>query len=372
MKNHSKLFKVDSKGKIRVYFIEQEEGKYRMVTGIHEGKEVRSKWTVAKPKNVGKANATTSETQADAEIIARYTRKKSEGYFDSIEEAQENPEGRFFEPMLADTWEKVAAKYKIFPLLAAPKLDGMRMTILGKEAISRKGKDILTAGHIIEELEEFFINNPGVRLDGELYNHEYKEDFNTLMSIARQAKPTAEDLKIAREKLQFHVYDCYIQDDPKMPAYERKVWLMDNLPTLSSVKLVDYYLVTNQKALDEQKEQNLIDGYEGTITREPNSEYVNKRSRWLLKHKDFITEEFKVIDILAGKGNRSGIAGTVVVSVNGVVVGCGVKGTHEYAENLLKNKDNYIGKLATVRHCGETPDGSVRFPVCIDIDRPDL
>ena len=37
---------------------------------------------------------------------------------------------------------------RIFPLLADPKLDGMRMTNLKKDCISRKGKSILTADHI--------------------------------------------------------------------------------------------------------------------------------------------------------------------------------------------------------------------------------
>lgn len=371
----NKLYKVDSKNKLRVYYIELDGDSYRMVTGIDGGKEVRTKWTVAKPKNVGKANETTGITQAKAEVTARYTKKKAEGYFVSAEDAKENPEGVFFKPMLADTWEKVTDKYRVFPLITDPKLDGMRM-VIGSDLkpMSRKGKPILTAEHIVEELKAsgIFESFPDLVLDGELYNHEYKEDFNTLMSIARQVKPTEEDLKIAREELQFHIYDCYHQSNTEMPASERKLWLLRNLSITNNVWLVDYETVNSQEQLDVVKEQNLIDGYEGTITRYSESIYENKRSRWLLKHKDFITEEFKVLDIVAGKGNRSGIAGTVVVDVKGVIVGCGVKGTHEYAKLLLNNIDDYIGKLATVRHFGVTPDGSLRFPVCIDINRPDL
>lgn len=380
MTTYNKLYKIDSKGKLRVYYIEQDKEKYRMVTGIYEGKEVRSKWTVAKPKNVGKSNATNGISQARVEAYARYTKKEASGYFSSKQDALNNPDGNFFEVMLATEVDKVIAKYKVWPQIADPKLDGMRMaagvkvimTDTGLKAISRKGKEILTAGHILEELKEFFVDNPNVVLDGELYNHEYKEDFNTLMSVARQMKPTEDDLKLARKKLQFHVYDCYHYDDIKMSALDRKTWLQGNLPFNEYVKLVEFKIILNQEELDAIKEQNLIDGYEGTITRGYDSVYENKRSRWLLKHKDFITEEFKVVDILAGKGNRSGIAGTVEIMKENKKVGCGIKGSHEYAANLLKNKDNYIGKLATVRHFGETPDGSLRFPVCIDIDRPDL
>ena len=369
---HDKLYKLDSKGKLRVYFIEQDIENYRMITGLVDGKQTKSKWTVAIPKHKGKSNETTGEEQANLEILAKYTKKKASGYFTTTEEAKNNPNGLFFEPMTADTWEKVANKYKIFPLIADPKLDGMRMTIQGKDCISRKGKKILTVGHIVKELEYFFKDFPNVRLDGELYNHEYKEDFNSLMSIARQMKPTKEDLKLAYEKLEFHVYDCYHYNDVNMSAIKRKLWLESNLPVLTFTKLVLFETVENIKELDIVKEQNLLDGYEGTMTREPQSVYENKRSRWLLKHKDFITEEFTILDIIEGKGNRSGMAGNIVIDYKGNNVDPGIRGNFDYFKELLTNKNAYIGKLATIRHFGETPDGSLRFPVCIDINRPDL
>jgi hypothetical protein len=171
MIKHNNLYKVDSKGKVRVYFIEQEDEKYRMVTGLLVGNLVRSKWTTAKPKNVGRANETTAEQQADAEIAARYTKKSNEGYFDKLDDATDNPEGKFFQVMLAMEWEKVKDKDKSFPLIADPKLDGMRMTESGIENISRKGKPIPTVPHIIEDLKDFFKEYPNIRLDGEIYNH---------------------------------------------------------------------------------------------------------------------------------------------------------------------------------------------------------
>jgi len=372
---HDKLYKLDSKGKLRVYFIEQENDKYRMITGLAAGKQTKSKWTVSEPKNVGRSNQTTAEEQSGLEIAAKYTKKKASGYFTTIEEAEDNPKGLFFEPMTADTWEKVAKKYKAFPMIADPKLDGMRMTIDSKlHPISRKGKDILTVPHIIIELEEFFKLYPDVILDGELYNHEYKEDFNTLMSIARQIKPTEEDLILAEKNLEFHIYDVYFKNSPNKIALNRKHILKsyEELKNLQYVKVVNSVIVDNQAALDIIKEQNLLDGYEGTMTRGPQSIYENKRSRWLLKHKDFITEEFIILDIIEGKGNRSGMAGNIVIDYKGNNVDPGIRGDFSYFKDLLINKDTYIGKLATIRHFGETPDGSLRFPVCIDINRPDL
>ncbi len=375
-RKYNEIYKLDSKGKLRVFFIEEKvtpsKTSYRVCTGIYEGKIVKSKWTVAKPKNVGRSNETTSGTQSQKEIQARYEKKLNEGYFDSIEEAKQNPDGMFFKPMLAVEWDKVTDKYKQFPLLIDPKLDGMRMTIdKSLKPISRKGKSILTASHIANDLSKFFEDNPSIVLNGELYTHEIKDDFNTLMSIARQLKPTDEDLKKASEKLQFHIYDMYDYNNPEMTAMERKQWLEMNLPLLYTVKLVSYDVAYNEEQLELLKQENLREGYEGSIARVPTATYKNKRTSELIKIKDFITEEYIVLDILKGKGNKEGIAGSVLVKVGDVEVGCGIRGSWELCNILLKNKEIYIGNIATVRHFGKTPDGSLRFPVVIDFKRPD-
>jgi len=288
-----------------------------------------------------------------------------------LNRARSNPDGKFFQPMLATVWENIPYKNKQFPLLLDPKLDGMRMTMTATEAITRKGKPVVTVPHIISELKDFLRANPTIRLDGEIYNHEYREDFNTLMSIARKTKPTAEDLQIAMEKLEYHVYDMYDSKNPDLTAVGRKLWLAANLPISASVRFVKGTLVFNKEEFDEVKHRNIENGYEGTIVRVPGAPYVNKRTKYLMKVKDFITEEYEIIDILPGKGNKSDIAGRILVNHNGTVVGCGIRGSWEYCENILLNKDKLIGLDATVRHFGSTPDGSLRFPVCIDIDRPD-
>jgi len=370
MEKHKEIYKIDSKGKTRVYFIEQDGAKYRMVTGIKDGNLTRSKWTEAKPKNVGKSNETTGEEQATKEIEARYKKKLEADYAETVEEAAEGP--RFIQPMLAEEWDKVAIKHKRYPLIADPKLDGMRMTLgFNLKPTSRKGKDIPTAYHIADDLREFLENYPNIVLDGELYNHAFHDDFNKLMSIARKGKPTEDDLQEARNNLKFYVYDMVDLDNPGMSALERKHWLDANLPSLDSVVIVDYVIVNSDDELRRVRTKNLLAGYEGTITRNPDSPYQHKRTKDLLKIKDFKTEEFKIVDILPGKGNKGDIAGSVVVDVDGLNVGCGIRGSWDYCKHLLDNRAAYIGKDATVRYFDKTEDGSLRFPVVVDINRPD-
>lgn len=379
MIKYPNLYKIDSKGKIRVYFIELEANQYRMVTGVLDGNLVRSKWTTAKPKNVGRSNETTAEEQAISEVDNKYTKKQNEGYFSSLEDANNNPDGKFFQPMLATEWDKIKEKDRKFPYIADPKLDGMRMTNTMTEAISRKGKPIPTVPHIISALDLllFYKKNPTIRLDGEIYNHEYREDFNTLMSVARRANPDEADLKLSAEKLEYHVYDLFDSSKPDLTALERK-HLLDLIVSTGypGVELVDWELVYNEEELELIKQRHLREGYEGTILRSPDEPYHNKRTKHLIKIKEFITEEFTGVSgdlqcVIPGKGNKSDIAGSIVVMVDDVIVNCGIRGSWKYCKTLLDNQEMYQGATVTVRHFGKTPDGSLRFPVCIDINRPD-
>ena len=58
------LYTRDSLGNVRVWHMEQDDDKYRTISGLLEGEKVTSEWTVAKPKNMGKKNETTGSMQA--------------------------------------------------------------------------------------------------------------------------------------------------------------------------------------------------------------------------------------------------------------------------------------------------------------------
>ena len=91
-------------------------------------------------------------------------------------------------------------------------------------AKSRQGKPIDTVVHVLEELQPFFVENPNAVLDGELYNNDYKNDFNKIISLVRKMKPVRSDkdtdktfakkeekfavaLEEAKSKIQYWIYD---------------------------------------------------------------------------------------------------------------------------------------------------------------------
>jgi DNA ligase-1 len=109
------------------------------------------------------------------------------------------------------------------------------------------------------------------------------------------------------------------------------------------------------------------DGFEGTILRMPDAKYKRAgRSKDLIKKKDFVDDEFEIIDIEEGKGNRSGEAGAVMCKTkDGLIFGSGIKGDEKLRQELWSNKDKYIGELATITFFGYTKKkgGLPRFPV---------
>jgi DNA ligase-1 len=104
-------------------------------------------------------------------------------------------------------------------------------------------------------------------------------------------------------------------------------------------------------------------GYEGQIVR-LNSPYEEKRSSNLLKRKEFVDQEFELIDIEEGAGNWDGMAKRAICALpDGRQFGAGISGTQSFALKLLQEKDNY--RLVTVKYHALTPDGIPRFPIAI-------
>ena len=91
-----------------------------------------------------------------------------------------------------------------------PKLDGVRCIIRKDGAFSRNGKSFKNVEHILEELKPLLDYAPELILDGELYNHDLKEDFNKIISLVRKTKRiTDKDRRESQRLIQFHNYDIF-------------------------------------------------------------------------------------------------------------------------------------------------------------------
>ena len=88
-----------------------------------------------------------------------------------------------------------------------PKLDGIRCYITKDGAFSRNHKEFKTLNHIKDAFKPLFERLPNLIVDGELYNHQFKNDFNKIISLVRKQNPTKENLEEAVKYIQFHWYD---------------------------------------------------------------------------------------------------------------------------------------------------------------------
>lgn len=358
---HPTLYKRTSTGATQIWYREQVGAKYRTVSGQIDGKKVESGWTTAQPKNVGRANATTAEEQADLEIAADYKKKLAQGgYHESIDNIDE---AKFYKPMLAKN-------YNDYPLqpgevrYSQPKLDGVRCIAMKSGLFTRQGKELEACPHIHAQLQPFFEKNPTAVLDGELYADKLAQDFNKIISLVRKKKPAQANLDESARTVEYHVYDY--------PSYEgtfaeRSDALFEGLRGIGGmIKLVATCKVESVQDLDDLYGMYIEDGYEGQMVRSDDTLYEQKRSKSLLKRKEFNDAEYKVVEICEGEGNRTGMAGFITYELgDGRTFGSGIKGTHEYCKGLLKEAADYVGGTGTVQYFGLTPDGVPRFPVTV-------
>lgn len=368
------LYKRTKTGAIQVWSVEVEGNKFRTIEGQLNGKMTTSEWTTCIGKNIGKTNETSPEQQAILEAKAKEVKKLESGYVVDIN-AIDTAKADLISPMLAEKFEKnyVTGQERLYD--SQPKLDGMRMVTTVNGTFSRNGKPVVSVPHFDLELSKFFEEfGEEIVVDGEIYNHELKADFNKLISYAKKTKPTDEDLANSEKYLQYHIYDIQFKDKPDT-SFDVRIYILRTFfekNNFKYLKLVETTIVNNDSHLDELYAKYLEEGYEGQMVRLVTSKYENNRTKSLLKRKEFIDEEFIITDISEGTGNRSGMMGRLhLVDKDGIHFESGCRGNHDYYRELLVNKYKYIGKSATVRYQNKTVDGSYRFPVVINIARED-
>lgn len=364
----STLYKLTKKNQIQTWRIVTKGDEFWTEEGILDGAITKSLPTKCLPKNEGKKNATSGAEQAEKEAAAKHKKKLESSYFENVEDARRGSKS-FYEPMLAHNFNDYKDEVT-YPVYSQPKLDGIRCIVTKEGMFSRNGKKFISAPHIFEQLKPFFKTNPLAILDGELYCDKLSDDFNKICSLVKRTKPTAEELAESAQIMQYWVYDA-----PRIGIYTETEKFLDRYNTMrgsllnrySSVKVVETKLISNYEQLTVVYENYLDKNYEGQMVR-LNAPYQNKRSSGLLKRKEFQTEEYEIVNIAEGIGNRAGTAGFMeFYSKTGKLFKSNIKGDFEYLAQLLKDKKKLIGKKATIKYFNLTPDGVPRFGYVISV-----
>ena len=388
------LYKRDKKGKVRAWTIEHDTVSYWTISGIHpDGKMTKTAPTFVEQKNVGKANETSLEQQVLNEVASKVQYQIDQGFTYDIPSEEKR-----FEVSLANKYQDRQEKGKLdFPYFVEPKLDGVRCYIKMVDGVirmfSRKHKEFVSCPHIVtnEFVQKFFELYPDAILDGELYNHNLKDDFNKIVSLVKKTKPKYEDLVESAKLVQYHCFDSYYPSEPQLIYSERKTRLLNILHQydwvghhLYDVNKGNFYLVgvgwvhyflggwklvipepEYSETLVEHYIESIVErGYEGIMLKK-DVPYFFGRSFDMLKYKKFFDKEFKIVDFEEGNGNLVGIAAAVICETeDGQTFKAGVMGTQDYARDLFTNKDLYKGKMATIVYQALTPmkDGKGGVP----------
>ena len=252
------------------------------------------------------------------------------------------------------------------PVFIQPKLDGVRCLIQCDNGVitaySRTGKVWKNIDHILFNLKPFFHWAPNVVLDGELYNHDFKDDFESIISMVRKTKPTDEDRFISEKHVEFHCYDIV---NRKMKFSTRDLWISGNLQSNHCIRLVLTRKVTTEFGAKLVHQEHLKAGYEGSIVR-LDTPYQCKRSHSLRKFKDFSDAEANIVGYEEGKGKRIGTLGKFIMQDDdGNQFGCPPGKGHNYKDLavMLTNIHEHMGQRATFTYFERTKAGSYRYPL---------
>ena len=266
-------------------------------------------------------------------------------------------------PMLAHKYNPDKADY---PAYIQPKLDGVRCVFTKDGAYSRTGKEFKNVDHIKEALKNFFNANPTFILDGELYNHGLKDDFEKIISLVRKTKPTKEHKEQAAQLIEYHIYDVI---NMTIANYSTRLEYINSIRDLHwnhILRRVETKVVLDYDEAVKQHKKYLKLGYEGSIYRSMDGKYKNTRSWDLMKFKDFEDSEATIVGYETGKGKRTGTIGKfIMLDDEGVEFGCPPGKGYDYKDlaGMLDNINDYMGQRATFTYFQRTKAGSYRHPL---------
>ena len=366
------LYKRTGTGALQEWAVFFDGDKYWTAFGQTKGAIQESAKVACDPKNVGRANETTAEQQAELGARALHRKKLKKDY--TLDPgAVEGQKSAFIEggvlPMLAHRYDQHESKI-VFPCYAQPKLDGVRciatVDAAGKCTLwSRTRKPIVSMPHIVKAIED--TGAKSITLDGELYNHEYHDRFEEIISLIRP-----EYAKPGHEVVQYHAYDIVAPRDFYMRNAELQAWQYEHFIYTGydgPLRLVETEYVRTKEAALHYFGLYVEQGYEGTIMRNKLGPYENKRSYNLQKVKSMLDSEFEIVAVKEGKGKLEGHGiFTCVTKAFGTQFDCKMKGPTEKLKAYFEHPERYIGKKLTVQYQALTGTNKVpRFPVGLRI-----
>ena len=345
------LYARDNKGQMRVWTVEELDNGLLMYHGVLGG-QLQEKF---EPIEEGLATRTLKE-QIHSRAESRANKKIDSGYSESLLEAETKPRTNslgFRKPMLAAKFDTVK-KIDYDDLYVQYKYDGNRMLIKNEGGIniaySRNGKVVET----IPELVNSIVIPEGMTIDGEIYCH--GQSLQTIVSWVKRRQ-------IDSLRLMFHAYDLM----EEIPYEERLAILMQidfgNVGEL--VPTYKYFGVQHGASIKTLLMDSIKHGYEGLILRQNDFGYEDgKRSKSLIKVKQFLDEEFQIIGMHLSK---DGLPMIDFDTGRGTVGKATAPGTMIQKQAHYENRGNLYNKFLHLEFSQWTKDDKPFHPTATKI-----
>ena len=289
-------------------------------------------------------------------------------------------------PLLAGSFDPDKADFSK-GLMITPKVDGLRFLKINGVIVSRSLKPIRNK-HIQAVLSAALPDG----VDGEITSGDTFQSCGKIMKI--EGEP---DFKV-------WLFDFVDPDKEIIAPYQERLEDLKQIQVDESIncEFLIPKVVHNLDEVYEAHQQYLIDGFEGSMVRQPDSTYKFGRSTTreaiLLKIKDFADDEAIVIgftelerNLNEAKTNALGhterstskegkvladTLGSFIVDYNGVQFNIGSGLNDELRETIWQNKEAYLNKIVKFKHQpagAKAETGVPRLPIFLGFrDEDDL
>lgn len=345
MSTKTELYQEDARGKMRLWTITNEDNVIIIEHGELGGVMQRKTETV----RTGLATRTIEE-QVRSRIRSRINKQYDRGYKDTIEGARLRKGTNalnLFKPMLAKPMKDVR-NIDYDTSWAQYKYDGHRCLITKQDgkviAYSRQGKLINSISHILDELDLA----EGMTLDGELYCHGVP--LQTIGSwIKREQDATKNLMYCAYDSVSEAPFESRLRTVQGALAFSKNALAAPTAPAGDASEVRQFFIAARSR------------GYEGAIVRWGEEGYeVGKRSKYLVKVKSVIDDEFQVIDM---ERSKDGWAILVCKTGEGVPFKVNAPGGYDEKLRVWNTRETWIGRYVTVEFSNLTKDGVPFHPV---------
>jgi hypothetical protein len=348
------LYKKDTSSRIRQWDarVEENEGHVTVITntGVKGG-------TIKAHSSLAKKTPTMGPLASGiARVTNAETKKLSDGYFPTIQEAKDYNPNR---AMLLHRWDKYSAKM-VYPCFIQPKLDGVCGMYVDDATDphfkSRENNRFPKLDDYAKRISAFLTAVNGSKRSqmdshGELYVHGRK--------VSEIVEAIKGDNQKVLDELMFFTFD-YMEGDAKNKGYKKRLQEGSKFYNwgnpASPVEPIRTLIAQNAEQVDEHHDIFVKLGYEGVVASAIGGDgyLFDRRTYSKLKKKQLFTEEFDIVDIVHDDYEGKEMIKFHCKTGDGVVFAVVPEWSHEKRAEAYKEHVSgdtvFIGKPATVEY----------------------